>query len=413
MPIYRYEGFKRQEKVTGFLSVESRKEVMHSLREQRIRLARLHEFPEIRETDTEDLLVRPHWEVVACRFLVGPALVERTFRQIASLLGAGVPIVKALRLVARLAPYLMRRSLSVVANRLSGGGHLHEILKQEMLFLDRVTLNLIAVGEANGRLQDMFSYAAELMQQGRQLRGNLLQAFSYPALVIVVTSGAVWFLMEKVIPKVIGFLSARNVQMPALTQALVDTVHFLERWGGWLAASPFILMAVIWFSRQSEPVARLEDRALLHVPFLGKLLGSAENVMWCRTLSILMASGIRVLQSLRLTGETLGNRYLQQQFQWVEMLVQQGHALSLGIRLTAISRVCPLAESMVKIGEDAGIIDQNLREIASFYKEDLDRRVALMGKMIEPALFVIVGAIVAFVYIGFFLGILALSRRGG
>lgn len=412
MAIYRYEGVKQREKVEGFLSQGTRRAATTELRAQHIRVTKLVEFRDEQADRFTGLAKRPGWEVAMQKVLVRGAEAERALYQIASLLQAGVPIMKALQLTARLSPHFVKRSLYCTANRLAGGGSLHAIMREEMGYLNRVTLNLIAVGEANGTLQEMFAYAAGLMEQRRKVTYDLLQALSYPVLVVFAASGAIWFLMEKVIPKILKFLTARNVPLPPITQALIDTVDFLEAYGVWLVATPVIIAICIAIFRRSEAFCRSMDRVLLHIPLFGKIQSSAANAMWSRTLGVLLQSGIGVVQALRLTADTLGNHYLRQQFSWIEELTKQGHPLSVGARVTGLSNVCPLAESMMKIGESTGLMDQNLAQVARFYHDDLQRRLAILGKLIEPMMFVVVGGMVAFVYIGFFMGLMALSKRG-
>ena len=413
MAIFRYEGMKRSERVAGFLSADTRRKAAAALRTDRIRVIKLVEYRDRDEERFDGLLDRPAWERSAGRLLTRSGDRERALMQIASLLRAGVPIMRALKLAARLSPHYVKRSLYCAANRLAGGGALHEILRREMPYLSEVTLSLIAIGETNGTLEEMFGYAADLMARSRKVKANLLQALSYPCVVILAASGAMWFMMQKVFPKILKFLTARNVPLPPITQALLDFVHFMQSYGIWLAVAPILISVAIAVLRRAEGFARTMDRGLLRIPFFGKVLGAGANAMWSRTLGVLMHSGINVVQALKLTACTLSNRYLQTQFEWIEDLTKQGHPLSTGVRVTALSSVCPLAESMLRIGESTGLIDQNLAQVAEFYQEDLERRLAILGKMIEPAMFVVVGGMVAFVYIGFFMGLMALSKRGG
>jgi len=413
MAIFRYEGMQRGKRVSGFLSQENNRAASLALRSSQIRINRLIEYKDEEVERFADLTERPGWEMLMLKVLVRGGNAERALAQIASLLKAGVPIMKALQLAARLSPYLVQRSLYCVANRLSGGGSLNMIMRREMPFLSSVTLNLIAVGESNGTMEEMFAYASGLMEHSRKVKMELLQAMSYPALVLLAASGAMYFMMEKVIPKILKFLTARNVPLPTITRNLIKSVDFVKAYGGWMAASPFIIAFVIYLLRRSPAFCRGMDRMMLRIPFFGKMLGAAANSMWSRTLGILMHSGINIVQALQLTSDTMGNQYLRQQFLWIQELTKQGHPLSVGARVTAISRVCPLAESMLKIGESTGLIDENLAQVARFYQEDLQRRLALLGKLIEPAMFVVVGGMVAFVYIGFFMGLMALSKRGG
>ncbi|MDD2597691.1 MAG: type II secretion system F family protein [Kiritimatiellae bacterium] len=413
MAIFRYEGVQRGKRVAGFLSQESSRAAAQALRTNHIRATRLVECKGEEVEEFGKLTERPGWEMTLLRVVVRGGAAERALAQVASLLKAGVPIMKALQLAARLSPYFIKRSLYCVANRLSGGGSLNVIMRREMPYLSNITLNLIAVGEANGTLEEMFEYAASLMEHSRKVKSELLQAMSYPCLVILAAGGAMYFMMEKVIPKILKFLTARNVPLPTITRNLITSVDFVKAYGGWMVAAPFMIAAAIYLLRRWPSFCCLMDRAMLRIPFFGKMLGSAANAMWSRTLGVLMHSGINIMQALQLTADTMGNHYLRQQFLWMQELTKQGHPLSVGARVTAISRLCPLAESMLKIGESTGLIDENLAQVARFYQEDLQRRLAMLGKMIEPAMFVVVGGMVAFVYIGFFMGLMALSKRGG
>ena len=412
MAIFHYKGLQDKTPSKGFLTARDRREATQLLRQRQLRVLSLTEVSEEEASPHEELLVRPSWERTVARWTVRRSDSERMLTQLSSLLRAGVPILKGLRLTAGLSPYFIQRSLFCVANRLAGGGALHEQLRQEAPYLDSATISLIAVGEANGTLQDMLRYASALMTRRRKVKADLLHALSYPALVVCAACGAGWFMMEKVIPKIMVFLTNRGVPLPTVTQNLIATVKFFNAYGSWLAMGIIGLLMLAFLSRRSETLSELEDRVLLLIPFFGKLQAAASNALWGRTLGVLLHSGINVLQALKLTSDTLPNRFVRKQFDTLADLVRQGHALSFGIRLTALHPLCPLACPMLRIGENTGLLDQNLEHLALFYEDEMERRLKLLGKMIEPALFVVVGGMVAFVYIGFFLGLMALSKRG-
>lgn len=409
--LFKYTGTKKDKKISGILSATSLREATANLRKSHVRVSKIKEIAGEKIDKDASILERSAAELFFQKFFISSGQVSRAFDQLASLLESGVPIMKAFRMVARLSPFFLRRALYCVANKISGGSPLYSVMQQEMPFLGRVTLSLVAVGESNGTLQDMFRYASDLMMQKRKVKADLMQAFAYPAFVMLATVGAVWFLMEKVIPKVMKFLTARNVEMPKLTQMLIDAVNFLNEWGVWLLVSPIVLVAAILISRRSHSVAVAQDFILLQIPFFGKIASAAANVMWCRTLGILMFSGTNILRALRLTAETQSNLFFREQFFIVEDLTRQGQELSTGVRVSELSTYCPIAESMIKIGENTGLIDQKLRDVAANYQQELDRRLSLMAKFIEPVMFVVIGGLVAFVYIGFFIGLMALAKR--
>ncbi len=411
MAIFKYTGKKKSDLAEGFISAETRNAAMQSLRKTGVSVSKLLIVDTTEKEDVEERIERSGFERRAQSFLIGSAQVERAFEQMGSLLASGIPIMKAFKMVAKLSPRLMKRALLSVASEITGGAPLYLVMKREMPFLSKVTLSLIAVGESNGTLAEMFAYSAELLKQKRKIKGDLIQAFSYPAFVLCAITAAVYFMMEFVIPKVMKFLGTRNVEMPALTQKLIDTVDFLEAYGVYLVTVPIATVIVLVLLRRNKTLAYYEDYVFLHVPIFGKIIADAANVMWCRTLGILLFSGTNILQSLRLTADTQTNHFFKHQFSLIEDLTKQGQSLSTGIRLTAISSLCPLAESMVKIGENTGLTDEKLKEVAQSHSDSLARRLAILSKMIEPLMFIFVGGIVAFVYIGFFVGIMSLSNR--
>ncbi|MFI3291206.1 MAG: type II secretion system F family protein [Opitutales bacterium] len=411
MAIFRYTGKKNNDLADGFISAETRNAAMQSLRRGGVNVSKLYVVDTAEKEDDDVRIERGGFERKMARVLVGSGQVERAFAQMASLLRSGIPILKAFKMVAKLSPSLMRRALLNVASEITGGSPLYLVMKREMPFLSKVTLSLIAVGEANGTLPEMFEYAADLLKQKRKIKSDLIQAFSYPAFVVCAITAAVYFMMEYVIPKVMKFLGTRNVELPSLTQKLINTVDFIEAYGVYLVTVPIGLAVILMLLRKNKTIAYYEDSVFLHIPIFGKIISDAANVMWCRTLGILLYSGTNILQALRLTADTQSNHYFKHQFSLIEDLTKQGQSLSTGIRLSGIAKYCPLAESMVKIGENTGLTDEKLKEVAQSHSESLSRRLAILSKMIEPLMFIFVGGIVAFVYIGFFVGIMSLSKR--
>jgi type IV pilus assembly protein PilC len=235
---------------------------------------------------------------------------------------------------------------------------------------------------------------------------------AYPALVIVLTIGIVCFLMWKVIPKIMKFLSNRSARLPSITQSLVDTTHFLQDYGHYLLMAPIVVAVVIVLLRRNEETALYVDRIALHLPLLGKAFRASANALWCRTLGILLESGINIISALEFTEQSLSNVFYRKELRELKSVVSRGHPLSTGLRVSEMNSFVPLADSMILIGESTGKIDQSLLKVAEFSETTLKQRIALLTKMIEPALFVIVGGIVGFVYIAFFMGLMAASTGG-
>jgi type IV pilus assembly protein PilC len=172
-------------------------------------------------------------------------------------------------------------------------------------------------------------------------------------------------------------------------------------------AAAFVLV------RQSPQGGLAIDRAMLSVPLLGKALRSASNAMWTRILGTLIQSGIDVVSAIDLAERVLKNAHYRQQFRQMRQIVRRGRSLSEAVQSTDLKRLCPMAPALVSVGEQAGGVDQSLLQVAADCEAALDRRTKLLAKLVEPAVFVVVGGMVGFVYFGFFMAVLAATRSAG
>ena len=410
MAVFKYIVRNKNEKEKGILTAYDRKEAEQALRNRRVTILKLETVSSaITDSPYFTLRKRSEFEQKYARFLIPGGKIEQSLQQLAAMLSAGVPILNALQTVAGQCPYYLKRAYFCVANKLHDGQRLTETLKKEMPFLGQIVIGLIAAGEANGDIDKMCVYSADLMSKKRALKAQVLQAMAYPTLVIMLTVGIVCFLMWKVIPKIMKFISGRSGKLPAITQSLVDVTHFLQDYGHYLLLIPVVIAVTIVLLRKNEETAFYVDHIALHLPLIGKAFRASANALWCRTLGILMKSGINIISALEFTEQSFSNVFYRKELIEMKNVVSQGHPLSTGLRVSEINRFAPLADSMILVGENTGQVDESLLKVAEFSEVSLQQRISLLTKMIEPALFVIVGGIVGFVYIAFFMGLMAAS----
>ncbi len=352
------------------------------------------------------------WRPVANRLLILRSQTELTLRQMGSLLGAGVPILAALHAVGEQAPPLLSHVYARIAEKVRRGHSLKKCLEEEAPFLGKVTIGLIAVGEANGTLDAMLTYAADLMENSRKIRGQIVQAFTYPAIVVLVGFGIGYFLVAHVFPKIMVFIEkqGKSVQLPMPTRMLIEVNDFLSVYGIHVLLAPVALMAAYVLARRSPVIGERIDYIKLRLPLLGKAFRELANAMWCRTLGSLLGSGVDVLSALQLVEETVGNLHYSSQFRKMRETVRQGGSLGKGLRESTLRRLCPIGLTMVSVSEESGGLDTSLLKVADYSEEQLSRRVGILGKLVEPAIFVVVGGMVGFVYFAFFMAMLAVTR---
>ncbi|MDO4571268.1 MAG: type II secretion system F family protein [Planctomycetia bacterium] len=346
------------------------------------------------------------------RLMISKGQIELSLRQLASLLRAGVPIMTALEAVGTQSSPALGKVYLRIAQKVRLGYSMKRSLQEEAAFFGDVTIGLIDVGEANGTLDEMFLYASNLMERGRKIKSQIVQAFTYPGIVFFVAMGVSYFLVVHVLPKIMEFITkqAKSIEMPLPTRMLMATNDFLWAYGAYLVLIPPIIIAIFFFARKNPEVCEKMDYAMLYIPLLGKAFREHSNAMWSQTLGALIKSGVDVLVALELVEGVLGNKHYASQIRIIRNVVRQGGSLSKGIQATTLARFCPMALSMVSVSEQSGSVDTALLSVADYCEEQLTRRVAILGKLVEPALFAFIGGIVGFIYFAFFLAMLATTH---
>ncbi|AKJ64834.1 type II secretion system F family protein [Kiritimatiella glycovorans] len=346
------------------------------------------------------------------RITIRSSSVELVLRQLGSLLRSGVPILTALTALARTAPPPMQKALRHTAERIREGKSFSKALAENLPGIDRVTIGLLGVGEANGTLDTMAVHAAGLKERARKTREQILQAFSYPTVVLVAAMGIGAFMVRKVFPAVMKFIesSRKGVELPLPTRMVIALDGFLTEYGLYVLLAPVVLVVLVVALRRTARSGEWVDAIALRVPLLGGVLRFHANAMWCSTMGSLLGSGLDVLAAVDLVRGTMSNWIYAAQFERVRAMLRDGSSLSKSIEATELYRLTPMAHTLVSVSEEGGHMDESLLEVGRFSEDQLTRRVTLLSKLVEPAVFVVVGGFVGLVYFGFYLAVLTATR---
>ncbi|MBN8625216.1 MAG: type II secretion system F family protein [Planctomycetes bacterium] len=334
--------------------------------------------------------------------------IELSCKQMAVMLRGGLTLLTALQSVSKQANRAtLRRLWERTAARIQEGAGFAEAM-QETGSLPPLLIQLTRVGEQTGSLEQAVERAADTLERRRNLRSQLIMALSYPTLVLIASIGVTAFMVVGVIPKLKNFLEGMGRKLPAMTQFLVDlsdgTRMYLPHIAGGL-----LILTVGFIALYCSPFGRLAiDRTALRVPVIGHLFRLAGTASFARALGILVRSGITLLEGLRTAEELLNNRYLAGRVSAARQAVMQGGTLA--EPLAADHAFTPMLARMVAVGESAGTIDEVLDEVARFHESQLQSAIRRLSAIIEPCIIVVVGGIVGFVYIAFFM---ALFSAGG
>ncbi|QGJ68959.1 Type II secretion system F family protein [Planctomycetales bacterium 10988] len=331
--------------------------------------------------------------------------VEITLRQMSVMLKSGMPLLDATRTLYEQAE---RRQLSMIWRDISeeilGGDSLADAMEEHPIF-PPVVIYLTRVGEQTGELDSTLRRASDIVRQSRLLRSKILSAMAYPFVVFLAAVGISLFMVFNVIPKIQNFLQALGRDLPPMTQTLVDVTTFLNTnvyaLGGGTAL--FLVLAIaLWYW---EPSRYWIDRIFLKVPVLGKVFRVAAAASFSRNLETLLQSGVSLLDGLHSIEKLVSNRRLSEQLTNSRELVVEGSSLADAIRQHA--DFTAMLPRIIAIGESSGRLDEVMGEAADYYEELLQVSINRLAALVEPLMLLIVGGIVGYVYISFFMALFA------
>lgn len=404
--IYKYTGLQSGRKVSGIEKAESEAELRTRLRESGIIMLTAAET-KARQRGA----VRPRSKIErACSgVFIKKTEIEQAFRQLVILLKGDVAVVEAFETVMTLSKGMLAQAFFEVADMVKEGSSLTRAMRERMAFVGELHLGLVEVGEANGSLPQMFTYSVNLMEQQRKMRNQIIQAMTYPAIVVLMGMGVGYYVSAVAIPQIASVMGGEVERLPPITQALLATSDWIKVSGYWLIVVPVLLFVALALVRLMRGVRVALDCVALHVPLFGKVGRFSSNALFNKTLALLIDSGISVVESLDLICNTLANGYYQDQVRLVRTQVLAGKTLSVGMEISALKKLSPLSHALVRVGESSGSMDEGLRYVGEHYEDALTRHLDLLGKLVEPALIIVVGGMVAFVYVAFFMGMAAMN----
>ena len=270
---------------------------------------------------------------------------------------------------------------------------------------------MVAAGESSGTLPTILDRLAALLERQTEIRGKLITALAYPAILAFVAMGVVAALMIFVVPQVVEQFDTVGQELPLLTRMVIALSAFLVGYW-WVLLLVFVLAGVAaWFALRQPPVRLGFDTWLLRVPLLGRLLRDLHAARMARTLGTMVASRLPLLEGLALTAGTIHNRRLKLASEEITDAIRKGGSLSAAMRRTAVFP--PLLVYLAASGEAAGRLDEMLERAADYLEREFDRFTATALSLLEPAIIVVMGGIVATIVLSILLPILQLNTLAG
>jgi type IV pilus assembly protein PilC len=333
---------------------------------------------------------------------VKPKVLTTFTRQLATLVDAGLPLLRGLRVLEKQERNATLKSiLGKLALSIEGGSTFSEGLAQHPKVFNRLFVNMVKAGELGGVLEVVLKRLAEFSEKAQKIKGKVKAALFYPIAVLIVATAIMILLMVFVVPKFKDVFAGMGMKLPGFTlfvMAMSEMIkdHIIET-----AGILVVLVICFLFFIRTKFGRLVWDKCKLKMPAVGPVISKVAISRFCRTLGTLVSSGVPILQALTIVKETAGNVVISNAVVRVHESVKEGETITAPLEGSGVFP--PMVVSMVDVGEQTGALPEMLLKIADNYDEEVDNAVAAMTSLLEPIMIVFLAVIVGSIVIAMFL----------
>jgi general secretion pathway protein F len=335
-----------------------------------------------------------------------------TTRQLAVLVGAGIPLVEALNaLIDQVDHERMKRIVSDVRQRVNEGSTLADAMALHPKAFGTLYVNMIRAGESSGALEVVLVRLADFTEGQARLRSKIVGTLTYPAAMVLIGTVILAILFTVVIPKVVKIFDETRVTLPWTTRGLIAFTSFVHDW--WWAML-LLVAAAVWGLlrwRRTESGRAAWDRWVLGLPVFGSLIRQIAIGRFSRTLSTLLKSGVPLLTALDIVKNVVGNVRLAKVVEEARTAIQEGESIAAPLKRSG--EFPPLVYHMVAIGERTGALEEMLTNVANAYESQVDTKIGALTSLLEPIMIVGMGVVVAFIVFSILMPILQINTIAG
>jgi type IV pilus assembly protein PilC len=417
MPRYNYVALdSRGNETKGSIEVGSQNEAIGRVKDMNL-------FPtKITEADKEDKSVAKKAKGKAAKpksgkkggamniqikipFLSGkvkPKVLTTFTRQLATLVDAGLPLLRGLRVLEKQERNVtLKDILGQLAVSIEGGSTFSEALAQHPKVFNRLFVNMVKAGELGGVLEVVLKRLAEFSEKAQKIKGKVKAALFYPIAVLIVAMGIMVLLMCFVVPRFKDVFAGMGFKLPGFTLFVMGVSDIMKN-NALATLGVFAVLVVAFLLFIKTKFGRhLWDKFKLRMPVLGPVISKVAISRFTRTLGTLVSSGVPILQALTIVRETAGNVIVANAVNKVHESVKEGETITAPMEASGVFP--PMVVSMVDVGEQTGALPEMLMRIADDYDEQVDNAVSAMTSLLEPIMIVFLAVIVGSIVIAMFL----------
>jgi general secretion pathway protein F len=402
MPVFEYKGYNEAGRgATGIVDAENPREARVKLRRQGILAVTVNldaAYGEIKRRPLEALFNR-----------IGVGEISAFTRQLATLQNAGLPLLESLdSLIEQADNVRFRKVQTEIREKVSSGASMASALADHPAHFDATYVNLVKAGEASGALGFTLEKLADFNENRLRRRSAVILAMVYPAIVSMVCAGILIFLLGYVVPKTKGMFDDMHKALPLITIILLTLSGFVAKW--WPAVMAVAVAAGAALGRyiSTDKGRGWFDRAILNVPIAGPVVRAAALGRFAGALGLLLSAGVDMLQALAITRNSMGNQAFAEALDKAIVSVTEGETVAEPLKRSGLFP--PVTVQMVAAGERSGELEKMLGKMAQSYDYEMENRLNIMTRALEPALILVMGAVVLFVVLAILTPIFELSQ---
>jgi type IV pilus assembly protein PilC len=331
------------------------------------------------------------------------------FRQLATMMSAGVPLVQSFEIIGRGHDNVSMRNLILkIKGEVESGTSLSETLAKHPIYFDELVVNLVNAGEQAGVLEALLDKIATYKEKTEYLKAKIKKAMFYPAAVIVVAIIVTAILLIFVVPQFEQLFTSFGADLPAFTRLVVTLSEYMQDWW-WLIFGTAIgaVIGLLQAKKRSRKFSRYLDRMILKLPIVGTIMHKASVARYARTLSTMFAAGVPLVEALESVAGATGNVVYSDAVLMIRDSVATGQQLQFAMSQTGLFP--NMVEQMVAIGEESGALDTMLSKVADFYEQEVDDAVDALSSLLEPLIMSILGILIGGLVVAMYLPIFKLG----
>ena len=412
MPKFSYTAVDaRGKQTTGFVEANDQNDAITQIRQLGFYPQRLDEAKNQQETV-------PGVEAKAAPKKKGGKVKSKLLtiftRQLATLIEAGLPLMRSLNTLAKQETNpVMRTTMMQLASAVESGGTFSEALAQHPRIFDRLYVNMVKAGELGGVLEIVLNRLAEFQEKSQKIKGKVMAAMIYPVVVLVIAATILSFLLVFIVPKFQQIFTDAlpGKDLPGVTLFVIWCSHTLVTQWYWVIGGIAVLVCGYKAAASTPAGVFFLDRIALRIPIFGDLTSKTAISRFARTLGTLISSGVPILQALNITRDTAGNSVVAGAINKIHDAVKEGESVVGPMETSSIFP--PMVTSMVQVGEETGQLPDMLVKVADVYEGEVDNVVTGLTSILEPIMIVMLAVIVGTIVIALFMPMVSLITNMG